>query len=104
MADASAIRRGTAVASESPFARTVLIAFTVGFLGLFLIAPLIVVAAEASRKGLSGYFSAIGDPDARAAIALTLMVAAIVVPINAALGDRRRGACRNSASGGRAPL
>ena len=86
MADASAIRSGTAVASESSLARTLLIAFTVVFLGLFLIAPLVVVAVEASQKGLSGYLMALGDPDARAAIALTLTVAAIVVPINAAFG------------------
>src|ERR1700733_14921606 len=86
MSDASAIRAGTGVTSESPLARMSLIAFTAGFLGLFVLAPLIVVAVEASRKGLGGYLSAIGDPDARAAIALTLTVAAIVVPINAAFG------------------
>jgi sulfate transport system permease protein len=86
MADASAIRSGTAVASESPLTRGLLIAFTIGFLGLFLIAPMVVVAVEASQKGLSGYLSALGEPDARAAIALTLTVAAIVVPINAAFG------------------
>jgi sulfate/thiosulfate transport system permease protein len=86
MSDASAIRAGTAVTSESPLARVGLIAFTVGFLGLFVLAPLVVVGVEASRKGLGGYLSALGDPDARAAIALTLMVAAIVVPINAAFG------------------
>jgi sulfate/thiosulfate transport system permease protein len=86
MSDASAIRAGTAATSESPLARMGLIAFTVGFLGLFVLAPLIVVAVEASRKSVGGYPSALGDPDARAAIALTLMVAAIVVPINAAFG------------------
>jgi sulfate transport system permease protein len=86
MSEAHAIRTGTAVASESPLVRTALIAFTIGFLGLFLLAPLTVVAVEASRKGLSGYLSALGDPDARAAIALTLTVAAIVAPINAAFG------------------
>ena len=86
MSDASAIRAGTGVTSESPLARMSLIAFTAGFLGLFVLAPLIVVAVEASRKGLGGYLSALGEPDARAAIALTLTVAAIVVPINAAFG------------------
>jgi sulfate/thiosulfate transport system permease protein len=86
MGDASVISRGTDVASESPLARSVLIAFTVGFLGLFLIAPLIVVAVEASRKGFGSYVSAIGDPDVRAAIALTLIVATVVVPLNAVFG------------------
>ena len=63
-----------------------LIGVTVGFLGLFLLAPLIVVGVEASRKGWDGYLSALADPDARAAILLTLLVAAIVVPLNTAFG------------------
>ena len=73
-------------AAESPPARLALIAFAIIFLGLFLLAPLTVVIAEASRKGLSGYLDALADPDARAAIMLTLTVAAIVVPLNAAFG------------------
>jgi sulfate/thiosulfate transport system permease protein len=83
---APAIRAHLSAAAESPPARLALIAFTVGFLSLFLLAPLIVVAAEASRQGLGGYLSALADPDARAAIGLTLTVAAIVVPLNAAFG------------------
>jgi sulfate/thiosulfate transport system permease protein len=86
MSDASTIRSGATVASESAPARLALITFTVGFLGLFILAPLVVVVAEASKKGLSGYFDALADPDARAAIMLTLMVALIVVPINAVFG------------------
>ena len=39
MADASAVRPGTSVASGSPLARGVLIPFTVGFLSLFVVAP-----------------------------------------------------------------
>jgi sulfate transport system permease protein len=85
MSDAS-IRARTAVASEAPSARLALIAFTVGFLALFVLAPLIVVATEASKKGFGAYFDALADPEARAAILLTLAVAAIVVPINAAFG------------------
>ena len=74
------------VATESRPARAGLIAMTVGFLSLFLLAPLLVVAVEASRKGLDGYLGALADPDARAAIALTLLVAALVVPLNTAFG------------------
>jgi sulfate/thiosulfate transport system permease protein len=83
---APAIRVGARAATESPPARLALIAFTIIFLSLFLLAPLIVVVAEALRKGLTGYLNALTDPDARAAIGLTLTVAAIVVPLNAAFG------------------
>jgi sulfate/thiosulfate transport system permease protein len=83
---APAPRAASQVATGGPAARQILIAFTVGFLALFMLAPLAVVAAEASRKGWAGYLSALGDSDARAAITLTLMVAAIVVPLNAAFG------------------
>ncbi|RBP04032.1 sulfate transport system permease protein [Roseiarcus fermentans] len=86
MSDLAAAPRPAAVADESVSARGVLIAVTAGFLGLFLLAPLLVVAVEASNKGWSGYVSALADPDARAAIALTLVVAAIVVPLNTAFG------------------
>jgi sulfate/thiosulfate transport system permease protein len=44
------------------------------------------VAAEAFREGLGAYFGAIADPVARSAILLTLTIAAIAVPINAAFG------------------
>jgi sulfate transport system permease protein len=74
------------VADEAAPVRFALIAVTVGFLSLFLLAPLIVVAVEASRKGWAGYLSALADPDALAAIGLTLLVAAIVVPLNTAFG------------------
>lgn len=85
MSDA-ALRVRVPATAESPVARLALIGFTIAFLTLFLLAPLIVVAAEASRNGLSGYLNALADSDARAAIGLTLTVAAIVVPLNAAFG------------------
>jgi sulfate transport system permease protein len=87
MADfALAARAAAPVADEAAPARWTLIAATVGFLSLFLLAPLAVVAAEASRQGLTAYLSALADPDARAAIALTLLIAVIVVPLNTAFG------------------
>ena len=87
MADMALTTRAAApVADETARARWTLIAVTVGFLSLFLLAPLLVVAVEASRKGLADYFSALADPDARAAVGLTLLVAAIVVPLNTAFG------------------
>jgi sulfate transport system permease protein len=86
MADVALTRATTTVADEAPAARRLLIALTVGFLALFLLAPLLVVVVEASRKGLEGYVSALADADARAAVGLTLLIAAIVVPLNAAFG------------------
>jgi sulfate/thiosulfate transport system permease protein len=82
-----AVQRSRAVAARDPAAlRFALIALTLVFLGLFLVAPLAVVALEASREGLGAYFAALADPVARSAIALTLIIAAIAVPINAAFG------------------
>jgi sulfate transport system permease protein len=70
-----------------PFAaRVVLIATAFLFLLVFLILPLIVVFAEALRQGIRAYFAALVEPKARAAIELTLLTAAIVVPLNAAFG------------------
>jgi sulfate transport system permease protein len=75
-----------AVASESAGARRLLIAVALGFLMLFLVLPLAIVFVEAFSRGAAAYVAALIDPDARAAIALTLTVAAIVVPLNAAFG------------------
>ena len=55
-------------------------------LGLLVLAPLGVVFSEAFAKGLPSYLAAFRDPDAGAAIRLTLLVAAISVPLNAAFG------------------
>lgn len=55
-------------------------------LGILVFAPLVVVFTEALSKGLSAALDALGGRDARAAIRLTLLVAAISVPVNAAFG------------------
>jgi sulfate transport system permease protein len=75
-----------AVTEEAPLMRYLLIGVTVGFLGLFLLLPLAVVFTEAFAKGGSAFLAAFEEPDARAAIRLTLIVASIVVPLNAAFG------------------
>ncbi len=72
--------------TESTGARTLLIAIALGFLLVFLLLPLIVVFAEALRLGLGSYWSAIGEPEALAAIRLTLLTALTVVPLNAIFG------------------
>ena len=68
------------LAARDPVAlRVGLIALTLAFLGLFLVAPLGVVATEAFRKGFGAYVMALADPEARSAILLTLTIAAIVL-------------------------
>lgn len=71
---------------EAPWVRSLLLAVTVVFLGLFLILPLVSVFAEALRKGAAAYFAGFGDPAVRQAIGLTLLVAGISVPANLVFG------------------
>jgi len=66
--------------------RGLLIAIAMAFLALFLILPLIVVFGEAFRGGLGAYVAAITEPEALAAIRLTVLTALIVVPLNATFG------------------
>jgi len=72
--------------TESPAARTGLIGVALAFLALFLILPLTVVFVEALRRGVRTYAAAIAEPEAIAAIRLTLITASIVVPLNAGFG------------------
>ncbi len=71
---------------EAPWVRNTLIAVAVLFLTLFLFLPLAAVFYEALRKGLDTYWAALAEPDALAAIRLTLTVAAIAVPLNLVFG------------------
>lgn len=77
---------GIAGLSEPRIVRILLIATTFSFLGLFLFLPLIVVFAEAFKKGLEVYLDSIREPDAAAAIRLTLTAAAVAVPLNLVFG------------------
>jgi sulfate transport system permease protein len=79
-------RSPSSVTTESPVARLCLVAIALAFLALFLVLPVIVVFAEALQKGIATYLATFGDPDARAAIRLTLVVAAIAVPLNMVFG------------------
>ena len=74
------------VATEPLWLRVALILLATGFLGLFLLLPLAAVIAEALRGGWQAYLAAIREPDALAAIRLTLTVAAIAVPLNLVFG------------------
>jgi len=71
---------------ESAALRVTLIVVALAFFACFLLLPLILVFVEALRAGLSRYVAAIANPDSRAAISLTLLVAAIVVPANTVFG------------------
>ncbi|MCZ8181700.1 MAG: sulfate ABC transporter permease subunit CysW [Beijerinckiaceae bacterium] len=66
--------------------RALLLALGLGFFALFLILPLVVVFAEALRKGWETYWAALTEPDALSAIRLTLLAAAIAVPLNLVFG------------------
>ncbi|HOV72674.1 MAG TPA: sulfate ABC transporter permease subunit CysW [Candidatus Hydrogenedentes bacterium] len=68
------------------FIRWLLTGIALVFILIFLVAPLVAVFAYAFQKGVQAYWSAIADPDAWAAIRLTLLTAAIVVPVNALFG------------------
>lgn len=74
------------VTQESPWARWILILLALSFLSLFLLLPLVAVFFEAFRKGWEVYLAAITEPDALAAIRLTLTAAAIAVPLNLIFG------------------
>jgi sulfate/thiosulfate transport system permease protein len=77
---------GLAVTTERRPIRIAMIAVGVVFLVLFLLLPLAAVFFEAFRAGASAYLAAITEPDAVAAIRLTLLVAAIAVPANLMFG------------------
>lgn len=74
-------------ATDDPlWAKCLLIGLVLAFLVLVLILPLVAVFAEALRKGLSAAIEAASNPDALAAVKLTLLTAAIAVPFNAVFG------------------
>jgi sulfate transport system permease protein len=66
--------------------RGVLLAIALAFLALFLVLPLFVVFAEAFSQGVRVYFAALSEPEAIAAIRLTVLIAGICVPLNTAFG------------------
>jgi sulfate transport system permease protein len=72
--------------TEPRWCRILLTAVAVLFLLLFLLIPLAAVFYEACRQGVALYLATFTDPNALAAIRLTLLVAAICVPVNTAFG------------------
>src|SRR5512136_503377 len=80
--------RGTSTGrlTEPALVRWLLTGTALVFLGLFLLVPLAAVFSQALEKGVGAYFAAINEPDAVAAIKLTLVAAGISVPLNLVFG------------------
>jgi sulfate transport system permease protein len=80
------LRRGLHAVQEPAWVRWALIGIALGFLTLFLFVPLVSVFYEALKKGVGVYFLSIVEPDALSAVKLTLISAAIAVPLNVLFG------------------
>lgn len=78
--------RSSVARRDPPLFAGALIALAVAYFALVLLLPLVTVFMEALRKGLAEYAMSFNDPDAVAAIQLTLLVAAIAVPLNTVFG------------------
>ncbi len=71
---------------DHPLLRWSLTLVALAFIGLFLVLPLATVFSEALADGWQAALDAIKDPEAQSAIRLTLIAAAIAVPLNAVFG------------------
>jgi sulfate/thiosulfate transport system permease protein len=78
--------QGNPATRESPWVRRGLLLAGLSFFGLFLILPLAAVFTEALRRGWAVYFAALADAEALSALRLTLIAAAISVPLNLVFG------------------
>ncbi len=72
--------------SEPRAVKWLLIGIAFVFLALIVLLPLLTVFIEGMKRGWDVYISALTDPDAVAALKLTLLVAVIAVPLNAVFG------------------
>ncbi len=86
MSTAMTSKKVQAGTSEARWIRYSLIGLALTFMFLFLVLPLAAVFTEALRKGLEAYLEALKEPDAWSAIRLTLITAAIAVPMNLVFG------------------
>ena len=90
MAERNAIAR-QALAARDPlrepaWLRWSLIALAILVMGLLVVMPLLMVLGAAFGEGITVWFAALNEPDARSALKLTLVTAAIVIPVNAVFG------------------
>ena len=85
-ADHAARFESRSATREPTWVKWTLIGVSLTFFVLFLLMPLIAVFVEALRKGWDTYLAALVEPDALSAIRLTLIAAAIAVPLNLVFG------------------
>jgi sulfate transport system permease protein len=71
---------------DTPWVKYTVLGVGLAYFALFLLLPLIAVFVEAFRKGWDAYIAALVEPDALSAIKLTLIAAAISVPLNLVFG------------------
>jgi sulfate transport system permease protein len=83
---ATAARSAAETLEEPAAVRWLIIGLGMSFLALFLFVPLAVVFSEALRKGLHAYWNAVREPDAMAALRLTLFAAVVAVSLNVTFG------------------
>nr|WP_199068288.1 sulfate ABC transporter permease subunit CysW [Chromobacterium sp. ASV5] len=84
--DRAALLENRAATRDSGWVKAAILALSLAFFAVFLLLPLLAVFVEALAKGWSGYLSALAEPDALAAVRLTLLAALISVPLNLAFG------------------
>ena len=82
----SALRKPSTALRDPAWLRVILLTIALAFVALFLVLPLIAVFGYAIEKGFATYVASVTDEDARSAIKLTLLVAAISVPANTVFG------------------
>lgn len=75
-----------AATREAPWVKGLILTLALGFFVIFLLMPLVAVFGEALRKGWFTYVTALSDADALSAVKLTLLIAAIAVPLNLVFG------------------
>lgn len=82
-----ASHRKESIATQEPlWVKEGLLSIALAFFGLFLFVPLALVFVEGLKQGLGVYWESITEPDALSAMKLTLIVAAIAVPLNLVFG------------------
>ncbi len=83
---AKLVERQPLALQDADWVRWSLIAIAVSFIGLFICLPLGLVIFKALSKGIEAYGAALSEPDALAAIRLTLLTAMVTVPLNTVFG------------------
>src|SRR5450432_3900458 len=74
------------VKRDGGWTRAAVLGVALAFLGAVVVLPVLAVFAKALENGVVAYASALAEPDTLAALRLTLVTAAIVVPLNTVFG------------------